>query len=128
MLKGDRQTAGRGLLGMYIYRREYLYLSVSIGTWTWATQTNSTLLTKGAHCLRVQLQGPRREAIAVLSYGAATAAPLPSRLPTATAACRQGRGWWGMLGGAGGEGCWMEQVDGGAGWSRWLEMLGGAGG
>ena len=28
--------------------------------------------------------------------GAATAAPLPSRLPTATAACRQGRGWWGM--------------------------------
>lgn len=56
------------------------------GSWvryTWKAEVSEPAHIKGAHCSRLQLENPRREALAILCYGAPTSdAPADLQLPT----------------------------------------------
>lgn len=60
--------------------------SVPGGSWLryeWRTAADAPLHVKGAHCSRLLLESPRREALAILCYGAPESAPPPpGTMPT----------------------------------------------
>ena len=78
--------AGLSDSGKLLQRFRNAAVKVPGGCWVrfnWRTSVFEPTYVKGAHCSRLRLENPRRDALAILCYGAPnTSPPPPGKLPT----------------------------------------------